>query len=674
MVLMDPVNKLSFVGPIYARRLEKLDINSIGDLLHHVPHRYEDYSQILPISRARIGDTLTLVGDLTFIKNQYTKSGKKIQIATLKDPSGEIALIWFNQPYLVRILYKGDKLSVSGKIDWFGKVKALISPEYEKVFEGKERVHTGRILPIYPETSGISSKWLRGKIKEAYVKTEDNLEEFLPESLLNNLKLQKFRTSVHDVHFPEKDGDAEKGKERLAFNELLFLHLKSCFRKTDWRKTKVAYKLKIDTNEIEKFVKSLPFILTTSQDKSIKEILADLGSNIPMNRLLEGDVGSGKTVVAATGAFSAFLNGSQTIFMAPTQILAQQHFMTLKKLLEPYKVRISLITSEGIKADPGRNDIFVGTHALLNKKGYFDNVSLVVIDEQHRFGVEQRANIVKVTRGKKVSPHILTMTATPIPRTIALSLYGDLDLSTLDELPGGRIPIVTWIVPPTKRYPAYSWIDKQIVTNKVQVFIICPLIEESEVETLKTVKAVTQEYENLKKVFPKRRLGLLHGKQSPGEKNKVLARFEKREIDILVSTPVVEVGIDFPNATIMLIEAAERFGLAALHQLRGRVGRGSKKSYCLLFTDSKSPKVLTRLKALESGMSGFELAELDLKLRGPGEVFGTKQHGFHDLKIASWNNFEMIKLTKVVAEETFKNPEKYSLLIEKLKKMQVIPN
>jgi ATP-dependent DNA helicase RecG len=343
-------------------------------------------------------------------------------------------------------------------------------------------------------------------------------------------------------------------------------------------------------------------------------------------------------------------------------------------MLSPFKVRISLVTSGGIKKDLGRSDIFVGTHALIHKKLDFDNVALIVIDEQHKFGVKQRARLIKRSGNKLVVPHILTMTATPIPRTIALTFYGDLDLSTLTELPKGRKPIKTWTVPPQKRQSAYKWVGEQIATEQTQVFVIVPLIEESEKETMKQIKAATSEYKAIKKIFPDLSIGLLHGKLKAKDKNKVINSFKKGSIDILVSTPVVEVGIDVQNATIMLIEAAERFGLAQLHQLRGRIGRGEKKSYCLLFAETKSQKVQARLNALKKTMSGFELAELDLKLRGPGEIFGTKQHGYPELKIASWQDAELIKITKNLAGQVLRNPIKFKKLLSHFNKNQVLPN
>ncbi|MBI2066025.1 ATP-dependent DNA helicase RecG [Candidatus Woesebacteria bacterium] len=674
------VAELSLVGPIYLKRLEKLEIENIEELLHHVPHRYLDFSLTSDIGRAQLGETLTVRGQIVSMKNLYTKTGKKIQVAEVSDATGIILAVWFNQPFLVKTLYPGLKVALAGKIEWFGRKRALISPEYEKVFKGRAAVHTGRIIPIYPETSGVSSKWIRGRVKEAFQKVIQNLSEFLPDDILKSLGLPGLKDAIDSVHFPKNLSDAEAGRKRLAFNELLFLQLKNVWRKKDWEKNQATHKLKIQEEPLDKFISSLPFEFTPSQKRSVGEILQDLERGVPMNRLLEGDVGSGKTVVATTAAFASFLNGYQTVFMAPTQILAQQHYETLGKLLDKYKVRISLVISESVKSDLGKTDIFVGTHALIHQKLDFDteggdsNVALVVIDEQHRFGVEQRAHLVKKVGRKKIVPHVLTMTATPIPRSVALTFYGDLDLSTLKELPQGRKKITTWVVPPVKREAAYGWIEEKIKKEGIQVFIICPLIEESEKETMQTVAAATKLFLDVKKAFKPLSVGLLHGRQKAKEKNEVLKGFKEKKIHVLVSTPVVEVGIDVANATIMLVEAAERFGLAQLHQLRGRVGRGEKKSYCLLISESKSKKAISRLAAMTKSISGFELAEIDLKLRGPGEVFGTKQSGFPELKIASWQDFSLIRESKKVAEEAFNNPQKFNLLHTYLKEKQIIAN
>lgn len=682
MNLDTPIGQLPLVGPVYLKRLKKLDIKTVEDMLFHVPSRYIDFRLVSKIGRVQLGETVTIKGEVASIKNIYSKTGKKMQIAEIKDATGQIEAIWFNQPFLINTLHRGTRVSLAGKIDWFGRKKALISPEYEKLLIGRSSVHTGRLIPIYPETAGVSSKWLRSRINDAFSETKQNIEEHLPSSILQELSLSGLVKALEVVHFPRNLEEAQKGRKRLSFDELLFIQLKSIYRKLAWQRNRVAHKLDIDRKQMTKLVDSLAFDLTSSQNRSIEEILSDLEKDIPMNRLLEGDVGSGKTIVAAMAAFVSFLNGKQTVFMAPTQILAEQHFITLKQIFDPFKLRVALITSAGIKSDPGRIDIFIGTHALIHKRSLplrggaidFDNVAVVIIDEQHRFGVEQRTHLIKKSRNKTYAPHVLTMTATPIPRTIALTFYGDLDLSTLDELPAGRQPIKTWLVPPQKREKAYKWMDEQVKKDKVQAFVICPLIEESEKETMQQVRAATAEYENLKKIFPDLKIDLLHGKQSAKQKNGVLNSFKKRKSNILVSTPVVEVGIDVPNATMMIIETAERFGLAQLHQLRGRIGRREKESYCLLFTESRTRKASARLSALQKTLSGFELAELDLELRGPGEVFGIKQHGFAELKIASWQDKELIRKAKNTADEAIQNPKKFSKLLKKLKTRSIAPN
>jgi len=674
MKLSSSVAELPLVGPYYQKKLLKLEIKTISDLIYHVPHRYIDFTKTIPISKVKAGDILTIKGEVKSIKNQYTRSVRKIQIAEISDKTGTILAIWFNQPFLINTLKVGENISLSGKIDWFGRKIALISPEYEKNVMGKSGLHTGRLVPIYPETSGLSSKWLRGRVREAIIQTSDQLTEVLPNEVLKKYNLIYLKDAIYQIHFPQNQEEADKARERMAFDELLYLHLASLGRKFIWKQNETVYNLKVDKKELEKFIKSLSFSLTPSQEKAIEEIISDLTEKYPMNRLLEGDVGSGKTVVAAIAAFVSFMNGYQSVFIAPTQILAQQHYETLKNLFSSFKTRISLTTSGQVKKDLGKEDIFVGTHSLINKGVSFDKVSLVVIDEQQKFGVEQREKLVKKAKNKKVAPHVLNLTATPIPRTVALTLYGDLDLSTLTELPLGRIPITTWLVPPTKREGAYKWVRQQVKEKHVQVFVVCPLIEESNKETMQSVKSAKKEYENLKRKFPDLKLDLMHGRLNAKEKEKVIEKFKSGETNILISTPVVEVGIDIPNATIMIIEAAERFGLSSLHQLRGRVGRGNKKSYCLLFTENTRGKVLTRLSAMQKNLNGFELAELDLKLRGPGEILGIKQHGFPELRIASWQNIELIKKTKKLALNIYEKPEKYKKLLDFINIKQKISN
>jgi ATP-dependent DNA helicase RecG len=656
MNLDSPINDVPKIGPIMSLKLERLGIHTINDLFYHVPSHYLDYSLITTINKLHPDETATIHAKMISLKNIYSKRGLKMQIGSVEDATGKITVVWFNQPFLIKTLYPERYISLSGKIGFFSRKLCMTSPDYEILGEiEKPTVHTGRLVPVYPETSGLSSKWLRTIILNAFNYSGLSLPDFLPAEVLKENDIVDLKEAIQKVHFPISLEEAEEGRKRLAFNELLNLELASLRRKINWKKNPVANKLTINGEIISKFLNSLPFELTDSQNKSIKEILGDMKRDYPMNRLLEGDVGSGKTVVAAVAAFAGFVNGYQSVVMAPTQILAEQHYRTLNSIFRKYKVRISLVTSSSKKMEIGRSDIFVGTHALIHSKIDFNKVALVVIDEQHRFGVEQRKHLVK----KSGTPHVLTMTATPIPRTIALTSYGDLDFSVLTEMPKGRQKIATWVIPELKRAKAYKWIAAQISDLKSQIFIVCPLVEDSVTETLADVKSVTSEFEKLKSVFPEFKLKLLHGRMKPDVKNKILTDFKGGKVDILVTTPVVEVGIDIPGATIMVIEASERFGLAQLHQLRGRVGRAEQKSYCLLFSNFHSGNAFKRLKAMETSSSGFELAELDLKMRGPGEIFGTAQSGFPELKVASWGNFELIKQARDLAEEVLKNPRHY---------------
>jgi len=672
MDLKTPVRELYMVGPTYAKRLKKLGIESVSDLLYHFPFRYIDYSLISPIRLAQPGETITVKGKIVSLRNEYTSRGKKIQKGTICDQSGSIEVVWFNQPFLVKTLKPGTTVSLSGKVDLWGKEIALIFPEYE-IIKGNSQIHTGRLVPIYHETYGISSKWLRSRIAPLIKLLVPKIEEFLPSEILKNYDLMQLPEALEQIHFPKNNKLAEKARERFSFEELFLIQLAAKKRKKEWQQKKLAQKFLIDEKRVSEFIHSLPFELTKAQKREIKAILTDLSKDKPMNRLLQGDVGSGKTVVAAVAIFVAYLNKIQVALMAPTEILAHQHFQNLSQLLTPFGLKINLLTGKQ-KETKTDFDLIVGTHALIYQKAKFEKLGLVVIDEQHRFGVEQRGKLIE----KGGTPHVLTMTATPIPRTIALTLYGDLDLSVLDEMPPGRKIVKTWVVPPQKRQAAYEWIRKQIKETRSQAFIICPLIEESKSETLQTVRAATNEFERLKKeVFPDLRLGLLHGRMKSKQKTEVLSHFKNGELDILVATPVVEVGIDIPTATIMMIEGAERFGLAQLHQLRGRVGRSDRPSYCLLFTEHYGETTLKRLKALEKINIGMKLAELDLEMRGPGEIYGTRQHGFLELKVASFSDLPLIEKTKKAAEEILPKIHHYPLLQEKLKEYiikRVLPN
>ncbi len=702
--LSTPVKNLFMVGKTYAKRLEKLGINTAEDFLHHYPSRYQDYRIISKINQLQRGETVTVQSQIISFENIYTKYAKKLQKMLIADESGQLQVIFFNQPFLKNVLKPGLPISLSGKVDFFNRRISLISPEYElikqpaasyqqpatgnwKLATGNWQlvtIHTGRLVPVYPETYCVSSKWLRSRIAPLLTKLLPKLSDWLPEKIRKYNKLIILSQALAQIHFPENKKQIKEAKNRLAFDELFLIQTQALLRKHAWQKNKTSYPLKVDQKKAKEFISGLPFDLTKDQQETTREILKDLNQAHPMNRLLQGDVGCGKTVVAAIAAYTAFLNGTQTALMAPTEILAFQHYKTLKSLFKPFGVKVGLATgskklARGVwqVADekkvakshlpPDACDILIGTHALLYDKVNFQNLGLVIIDEQHRFGVEQRAKLIK----KGQSPHILVMTATPIPRTVALSLYGDLDLSTIKEMPKGRKKIKTWVVPPEKRQAAYQWIKKQVKQEKIQAFIICPLIELSQTETLKNIKAVKEEFNKLsKKIFPDLKLGLLHGRLKAQQKEKIITAFRKKKTDILVATPVVEVGIDIPDAGIILIEAADRFGLATLHQLRGRVGRSNKQAYCLLFASEKK-KAYSRLKLMESYNNGLELAEKDLKLRGPGELYGIAQHGFSKLKIASFNDLQLVEKVHRAANSLLKTTNyklnSFPLLKEKLK-------
>lgn len=680
MNIHTPVFEAGKLYASYTSRLEKLNIFTLYDFLFHIPFRYEDFSLISPIANVQAGEKVTIQGEVVEVKNIFTKHAKKIQKAVIKDETGEIEAIWFNQPFIPKVLHAGDRISMSGRIGTFTNKVVLETPEYESLGADNHTIHTGRLVPVYPETHGVSSKWLRRQVFKLLQTNHQEIHDFLPDELRKKHAYPTLFEALQTIHFPNTFADITKAKERLAYDELLLLQLNSLKRKKDWQQILRGHAFSIDKHQqaIESFWNSLPFTLTNAQRNAVHEIFQDLASEKPMNRLLEGDVGSGKTVVAAIAMYVAYLNGFQSVLMAPTEILAQQHYATISKLLAPLHVTVGLATGstkhyETRSKEQGKktphdstfmildSHILVGTHAVLSKNINFDKLGLVVIDEQQRFGVEQRA----IIREKGKNPHLLTMTATPIPRTVALTMYGDLDLSVLSEMPKGRKEIKTWLVPEEKRNGAYDWIRKQITETDSQVFIICPFIEES--ENMQTIKAATKEFERLQKeVFPDLKLGLLHGKMKAKEKDAVLQAFKNKQFAILVATPVVEVGIDIPNATVIMIEAAERFGLAQLHQLRGRVGRGDKQSYCLLFTDSKNDQTRNRLQAMETSHSGAELAELDLKLRGPGDIYGTLQHGRYHLKVATFSDFILIEKTKNDAASLFTKIDQYPILLQKL--------
>jgi ATP-dependent DNA helicase RecG len=531
-------------------------------------------------------------------------------------------------------------------------------------------IQTGRILPVYSEAKGLSSRLLREKIA-GILPLVGATEETLPQKVIASNNLLPLPYALATLHRPLNMNKLQDARGRLAFEELFLLQLSTALIKQEWERNTVTDKLDVTSSfkkKVDWLIQSLPFTLTEDQKKAYEAILSDLQDTTPMNRFLQGDVGSGKTIVAVLAAYSIFLSKKKTLYMAPTEILALQHAETFKKLLSPLKVSIVIQTGskKELKTMP-EGDIIVGTHALLNSSFPLSSVGLVIIDEQHRFGVKQRA----LLKSKGKAPHLLTMTATPIPRTVALTAFGELDMSVIATLPTGRLPIKTYVVQPHKRKDGYEWIKKQIASTATQVFVICPLVEESENESLSSVKAATKEFETLQTEFKGLKLGLLHGKMKPIEKNTILEEFRMKKIDILVSTSVVEVGIDIPNAGIMIIEGAERFGLSQLHQLRGRVGRGTTQAHCLLFS---SPGVIPqRLHYFASTNSGMKLAEYDLKERGPGNIFGIEQHGFMEIKFAQLTDVELIEKTQKAVKEfiTTDSIEHYPFIKLSLSKFQV---
>lgn len=672
MDLSTPLSELPGIGPRVTYRLKKMGLATVYDLVFHFPFRYEDFSKNSTISEAKIGEKVTLKGEVWSIKNIYTRSRKVLTQAIFNDGTTPIELVWFNQRWLLAQIKTGDKLQISGKITKYKNKFSIIAPVWERLTQEDAKqqqspltlttLHTGRLVPVYPETLGLSSKWLRNKVSQLLPEAMPLIEDPLPETLKSMVPLS---TALHQIHLPDSWESLQKARERLAFDELFFMQLATQKVRREWKQKPLVKPLKPFKKAVEQFINFLPFQLTNAQQRVTKEVIADLTSATAMNRLIQGEVGSGKTVVAAIASYLVFLNGLRVTLMAPTEILAFQHCETLSKLLLPHGVQVGIYTgSRKYTKSRGNPHIVVGTHALLSEKLETDNIGLVVIDEQQRFGVEQRSFL----RDKAKLPHFLTMTATPIPRTVALTIYGDLDISIIDELPKNRQKIKTFVVPGRKRKDAEAFIAKKVSAGD-QVYIITPLIELS--ETLTSAKAATKEFERLQKeAFSTLRLGLLHGRMKSQEKDKVMKKFRDHEIDILVSTSVVEVGVDVPNATIMVVESAERFGLAQLHQLRGRVGRGNKESFCLLFPEDQNSQVLSRLKFLEQIDQGLRLAEIDLKIRGAGEIYGARQSGRPEFKVASLSDLPLIDKARQAALQILQDDlslDKYPALKAKLR-------
>ena len=712
------------------KALRKLSIFSVADLLFHFPVRYSDISEVKQIINLIPGETATVFGKVSKLK---TKKGYHSKIpmgeAEIADLSGKIKITWFHQAYLAKMIHEGDSVKLTGKVTESKYGLYLANPEFEKApnmpidshdtlffrpprpsgtppSQG-EKIFDGLSYPIYHETKGITSKWFYHAIEKILRdKTLDNLEDYIPSEILKKYNLPTLKTALIWIHKPKNPRDAESSRKRFAFEEVFCIQLERQHDKIEYRKNK-SFQIPVNDKDVQEFLKRFPFSPTNSQTKSIETILNDMARTYPMSRLLEGDVGSGKTAVAATASYMAVksklekFDKLQVAYMAPTEILASQHFESFIQYFKHLPINIGLITGSGCKKFPSKVDpsgwttisraqllkwtasgeisILIGTHALIQKTVKFKNLALVVIDEQHRFGTAQRRKLV---RKDNIAPHLLSMTATPIPRTLALTIYGDLDLSLLEEMPLGRKPIITEIITPDKRLKTYEEIRKELEQGR-QLYVICPRIDEpdrtlslasdgagKEINVLE-MKAVTAEAKRLKKeVFPKYEIGVLHSKMTKQKKEEVMKDFTNGMINILCATSVVEVGVNVPNATIIIIEGAERFGLAQLHQLRGRVIRSNHQAYCYVFADAKSDKTIQRLKALKTAKNGFELAELDLTLRGAGELGGTKQWGITDLGMEAIKNLKMVEAARTEAIRLIaEDPElsKYPLLKQKVK-------
>lgn len=637
--------------------LKELGLVTVEDFLKYFPRTYRDRTDVRSIREIQLEEVNVVQGKLSQLFGRRTRSGKYLTMAVLSDESGSAELMWFNQPHLHRMFHNGDEIVITGKVKVERGKMIFLSPQYE--IARKKQLHMARLVPVYPEHEPITSKWIREKI-DPLLKGTALLEDILPVEISEACDLMPYGEAVRLIHDPVDEEGLQFARRRLAFEELFLLQLAALQRRWKFRheaenKGRV---LTIDPAIQGKFLSVLGFTLTEAQKRVIGELAKDLTSPYPMMRLLQGDVGAGKTVVAAFALLHAMKSGFQAALMAPTEILARQHYRTLHHLLGSFGFNIQLLigsVTESLKQElkmqiaTGRVDLVIGTHALIQEEVHFAKLGLAVIDEQHRFGVKQRERLAE-----QGSPHILSLSATPIPRTLAMVVYGDQDVSVLDELPPGRQTIMTRVVPEAKRRDAEFWVADQIKKGR-QVFVICPLIEESDVLG---VKAVSTEYQRLQKeIFSEFRIGLLHGKLKSSEKDAVMEAFSRGDLDILVSTSVVEVGIDVPNATLMLIEGAERFGLAQLHQFRGRVGRGTHQSYCFLFTDAHSVDAVQRLQAMVKYSNGFKLAEMDLLLRGPGEVYGVRQSGIPDLKMASLGDTDLIhQVRQAAAQLIVKDP------------------
>ncbi|MCL4459476.1 MAG: ATP-dependent DNA helicase RecG [Chloroflexi bacterium] len=682
--LTSPITTIWGISAGRASRLSKLGINTVEDLLYHFPRCHLDYSAMKSIKDLSLGEQQSILGTIWEARAEPARSGMLKIMATVSDDTGVVEAIWFNQRHLLKYLRTGQPIVLSGEVKAYKGRLQFESPDWE-IPEAEDLTHAGRLVPVYPLTEGLHIRWLRSLIKQVLDATLPKVKDHLPADLRQTMRLIDLQTAIAQMHFPDNKMLLQAAQQRLAFDELFLIQLGVLQRRQHWQMDQLGNAMPISEEERNLLLQSLPFKLTAAQERVLQELLNDLSQPRPMIRLLQGEVGSGKTVVATVAIIISWINGFQSVLMVPTEILAEQHYRTISALVDRIapslvkekgplidgQLQVRLLTGSLRKSEKeslyrqiadGEIDIIIGTHALIQEGVEFKRLGLVIVDEQHRFGVMQRAAL----RQKGYNPHLLVMTATPIPRTLAMTLYGDLDISVIDELPPGRQQILTYFFPKKERLRAYNFVREQVRQGR-QSFIICPLIEESEkIEA----KAATAEYERLKThVFPDLRLGLLHGKMKAQDKETVMSQFQRQELDILVSTAVVEVGIDIPNATVMLIEGADRFGLAQLHQFRGRVGRGTEKSYCLLLSESISPEAEQRLRIITQTQDGFLLAEEDLKMRGPGEFFGTKQSGMPDLKIARLSDIALLEQARSAATDLFQQDlrlSRYPALAEKV--------
>lgn len=652
---------------------EKAGFKTVRDLLWHFPSRYEEFAHPKAIADLEVEDEAQVTGRVIQSKIQKTWR-KRISIAhtLLSDGTGTLRIVWFNQPYMGNILKPPILYTFSGKIKKDKKGLYLANPNYHTGLSDTPHPKSS-LIPIYPEIKRLHSKWFQFAIQKIFKNASAEMfQDPVPTEILKRYHLPPLKTALRAIHVPQTRKSAEAARKRFAFEEIFLIQLNRQKIRVERDRT-LAHPISIAPTEIKGFLTLLSFKLTNAQEKAIQAILTDLKKPKPMARLLEGDVGSGKTIVALVAAFAAFKKGSQVAYMAPTEVLARQHYQEFQERFKSYHTTVGLITSSECKKFPskafpnqdthisrsqllkwiasGHIPIVIGTHALIQENVRFKNLALTIVDEQHRFGVNQRAQLVisKSQIANQPIPHLLSMTATPIPRTLALTIYGDLDLTILDEMPPGRKKVITIIVPPAQRHRAYEQMRGEIQKGR-QTYVVCPRIEEESKAQLE-MKSVKEEYKKLAEhVFPEFRMAMLHGKMKPKEKEKIMHEFREGKINILVATSVIEVGVNIPNATMMIIEGAERFGLAQLHQLRGRILRSTHQPYCFIFTESPSQKTLLRLKALTETKNGFELAEYDLKFRGPGELSGRKQWGISDTAMEALKNIKMVEAARIEAQ------------------------